>query len=405
MTVQVVVEVSSEETGDTLSNARTVRAKAVATQLDLGLAFKGGFLNAHRHRPDDTAAYVVDVVILLKEPAQRFHYGLFEIHFVGSAQSGMLAVDEGEIVFPVLVGMGEGDFDIVRFEVNDGIIGFGLQILRQQIEESVFGIIPFPVEGQGEAGVEIGVIPKEFLEVFLAEPVAAKNFRVGNKPGEGAVFFLAGSRSHVLPYQVAPLEFNPDGLAIPEGLGHEMGRQCVDCFRAHSVESDGLLEGFRIVFSPGIDFTDALPDLPEGNAAAIIPHGDLGIVQFDLDAFPVTHGKFVQGIVRHLLDKHIQPFVGGSALTGNVADIHAGAHADVLAPIEGFNRLFVVNGLGHFRKPPRGKKGLYGVGFWVWQGVGHQYWGNQGCWARNFWGRVRVNLTSTRNYSDPHSLD
>ena len=51
----------------------------------------------------------------------------------------MLPVDEGVVLFPVLAAVGEGHFNVMPFQMDDGVQGFLAHRFRKQVQQPVFG--------------------------------------------------------------------------------------------------------------------------------------------------------------------------------------------------------------------------------------------------------------------------
>ena len=62
---------------------------------------------------------------------------LLEGTLVGTALCGMLSVDEGVVFLAVLVGMGEGYFDVLALQVDDGIEGIVGHAVAQQVFQTM----------------------------------------------------------------------------------------------------------------------------------------------------------------------------------------------------------------------------------------------------------------------------
>jgi len=88
--------------------------------------------------------------------------------------------------------------------------------------------------------------------------------------------------------------------ADAEGFG-----QGVDGLGADTVQADAELEDIVIVFGTGVDLGDAIHDLAQGDAAAVVTDRDSGAVNLDLHLAPVAHDVFINGIVHNLLQEDV----------------------------------------------------------------------------------------------------
>ena len=84
---------------------------------------------------------------------------------------------------------------------------------------------------------------------------------------------------------------------------------------------------------PVLILRDALHDLAEGNAAAVVSDRDLRSVSVDLDFSTLAHDELVHRVVDDLLEHHVDA-VGRVGAVADPADVHAGAQPDVLERIQ-----------------------------------------------------------------------
>jgi len=88
-------------------------------QLVLGLALEHGALELDRDGRRDPLADVLAAILGLEELVDRFEEALAEGGEVRPAVGGVLAVHEGEVLFAVIVRMGEGELDPVADPVSN----------------------------------------------------------------------------------------------------------------------------------------------------------------------------------------------------------------------------------------------------------------------------------------------
>jgi hypothetical protein len=262
---------------------------------------------------------------------------------VGAAHGGVLAVDEGPVFLAVVLAVGDGDLDVLALEVDDGVEGLAGEFLGEEVLQAVLRLEGFAVEREGEAAVEEGVVPEHVLDELGAElEVLAEELLVGREldEGAGAVLGLGDAR---LGFQFALLELDDLGLAVAERLGAVGEGEGVDRLLPDAVEADGLLEGLGIVLGAGVDDGDAVHQLAERDAAAIVADLDGAVGELDLDLAAAAHHELVDGIIDGLLEQDVDAILGVSAVA-EPADVHAGAKADVLEGAEGLDAGFGIVG-------------------------------------------------------------
>ncbi len=54
-----------------------------------------------------------------------------------TAKRGVLAIDKGIVLLAILVGMGEGNLDILALQVNNIIKGLVIHTVSQQIAQTI----------------------------------------------------------------------------------------------------------------------------------------------------------------------------------------------------------------------------------------------------------------------------
>src|SRR5690606_26236826 len=114
--------------------------------------------------------------------------------------------------------------------------------------------------------------------------------------------------------QLSPFELGGFFPAFTDGGHFKVAAQRVYGFGADPVEADGLLEGAAIVFRAGIDLAYHVYHLTQGDAPAKITNGDGIILYGDLYALAVPHRVFVDTVVYHFFEEHIDAVVGAGAI-------------------------------------------------------------------------------------------
>ena len=179
------------------------------------------------------------------------------------------------------------------------------------------------------------------LEVLLSPPVVGKNLGVGDEPDQGAVFLL-GDLSSLFLTLLAAREEPALELAVAIADDLELGRQGVDGLVADAVEPDRELEDVVVVLAAGVDLGNAVDQLPQWNASAVVANGHLGAVARNHDPPTVAHDELVDRVVDDLLEHHVDA-VGRVRAIADAADVHTRPQPDVLEGIQRLNGLLVVD--------------------------------------------------------------
>ena len=108
-------------------------------ELRLGLRLENGIFDFDGDGGGDGGADVGGIVIFAEEFADDFDDGFAEGGLVAAALDGVLAVDETVVFFAVVLGVGEGNLDVVALEVDNRVEGFFAEVFFEKIEEAVFG--------------------------------------------------------------------------------------------------------------------------------------------------------------------------------------------------------------------------------------------------------------------------
>src|SRR5262249_44428640 len=128
---------------------------------------------ADRHRADHALANVVAFKLLMAVFIDGFEKAFAKCTEMGPAIAGVLTVDEGVKRFTkAAVAVGEAELEHFLRVMQRGINGFapvGLQVLQNQIEQTVAGLERFPVIMKLEPAVEIAVMTQPALDVFRAK--------------------------------------------------------------------------------------------------------------------------------------------------------------------------------------------------------------------------------------------
>ena len=157
---------------------------------------------------------------------------------------------------------------------------------------------------------------------------------------KSAVFFFAGYFLVFLDQHPA-FEFSRFFAPFPIGSNFKIMAQGIHGFRTYAIQSNTFLEGFAIVFCSGIDLTHHIHHFTQGNTPSIIPNGYCFSGNDYINMFTITHGMFINTIINHFFQQHINAIVCAAAIT-KFTDIHTGPEPDMLAPVEAPDAGFVI---------------------------------------------------------------
>lgn len=119
--MQVVVQLPGDEVAYEGADGFPFRADGIGSQLGLGLGFEDGFLYLDGDGGHEGGTDVPSLIVFLEKVPQGFDDGLPEGRLVGAPLRGVLPVDEGVVLLPILAAMGEGHLDVVPFQMDDGV--------------------------------------------------------------------------------------------------------------------------------------------------------------------------------------------------------------------------------------------------------------------------------------------
>ena len=108
-----------------------------------------------------------------------------------------------------------------------------------------------------------------------------------------------------------------------------------------AVQAHGELKDLVIVLGARVDDRDAINDLPQRNAAPVIPDDHLSIVELDANRVSVAHDELIHTIVDDFLEQDVDAVVQ-VAPVAEPANIHAGPKTNVLQGRECLDLTLVV---------------------------------------------------------------
>ena len=215
---------------------------------------------------------------------------------MGPTLRGVLAIDETLVVFPVRIGVRNGDFNVVVDQVNNGVPRIFIEVVAQQVLETVVALELFTVQVQRERGIQVGVVPQQALHMLHAVAVGLEHLAVRSERNHGAVAFFGLAPLFVVD-QFTTLEFGALDFTFPVAFHGKMSRKGIHSLGTHTIQSNRLLESTGIVLTTGVDFGNNVHHFAEWNATAKVPDLDLSISNGNAHALAVAHGMFIDAVV------------------------------------------------------------------------------------------------------------
>ena len=189
--------------------------------------------------------------------------------------------------------------------------------------------------------------------------IGSEQLGVGRKLDHRPVL-LVGLHHLAVLLELTLAELHPLHLPFADRLGGVIDRQSVDRFLAHPVQSHCLLEGVAVVFGARVDDRNALHQLAQGDAPAVVADPASLVGHFDLDLPAVPHREFIDGIIDRLLQQDVNAVLDMRSVA-QPANVHARPQPDVLRGGEGFDARFSVC-LGHELIDGTGKGKTHSIG-------------------------------------------
>ncbi len=171
---------------------------------------------------------------------------------MGAPLGGVLAVDERVEFLAVLVGVGDGNLDVVALEVDDGIEGIVGEALGEEVEKSAARDVALSVKVDCEAGVEVGEVLYELLDGLVAVVEGWEDCGVGLEVDECSVGLVGGEDGGCVG-EDAVAEAGGLHLSVADGADFKFAGQGVDGLEADAVEADAFLERLCVEFAAGVD--------------------------------------------------------------------------------------------------------------------------------------------------------
>ena len=338
--MQVVVYLGLDEITHKLVDARSGRLvflrygrpHVVRSEFGLGLAFEHRFFHIEsngRYNPvSDIGEFLILVVEFLDGTSDVFLQGTL----MRTPLGGVLTVHKRIVLFAILVGMRESDFNILALQVYDFIKSFGGHVVLQQVLQAMTRENTLTIVNEGQARIQISIVSKQCFDELIQELIANEQGVVRFKEDEGTGFF-GGIFGHIAD-ELTFLESSPTYLSIPEAGYLETATERIHCLDTHPVQPDTFLECLGIVLTSRIQLTDCLNELALRNAATIVTDAHPKVVldgHFDFLSGP--HLELVDAVVHHFLQKDIDTVIALLSIA-QTADVHTGADTDVLHVVQ-----------------------------------------------------------------------
>ena len=245
---------------------------------------------------------------------------LLESALMGAALCGVLSVHERVILLAILVGMRESYLDVLTLHVYYGVERVGSHRVGEQICQAVAREDAPTVVHNRKTRVEICVVAQHCLHEVVVERIAYEQCGVGFEEDIRAV--LVSRVLGDVRLEVAALELERTHLSVAVRLHLEMCREGVHRLHANAVQTHTLLERLRVVLAAGVEHADSLYELTLRNATTIVAHRHTqAVVDVYFYALAGVHLELVDGVVDHLLQKHIDAVLR-QLTVAQATDIH-----------------------------------------------------------------------------------
>ena len=218
-----------------------------------------------------------------------------------------------------------------------------VRVLVDEVQQPVLGLVERAVVADLQPGVQVGVEPQPPRDVLLAELGLLEDRRVGRELDQRTVTLAVLVHTLLVLLEHALLKGRAGELALAEARHGERPGERVDRLGAHPVEAHAELEHVVVVLGPRVDARDALDDLAQRDAPAVVAHGHFQAVDRQQHLVAVAHDELVDGVVDDLLEQDVNAVVVVAAVA-DAADVHARAGADVFEGRERLDLALVVDG-------------------------------------------------------------
>ena len=204
----------------------------------------------------------------------------------------MLTVYERIIFFSVLVTVRNHYFNILTFQMDDGIKRFGCHIFIQQINQTIPRVITFPVIKNRQSAVQKDIILQQRFNKLIFILIILEYCIIGYEYYFRSIGFLGRLYIRFINNDSLVI-FYPFAFSVTTTGYQKITAQGIDSFDTDTIQTDRFLESFTIIFGTGIHFTGDINDLAQRHTTAVIAnrYGTVGDGYFDCLA--ESHHVFV----------------------------------------------------------------------------------------------------------------
>ena len=309
MLMQVVIHLGLDEVAHIFVHAHPIRTHGQGAQFDLRLTLEHRLLHIHCDGRHDTVTDIGIFEVLTRKLLDGTRNMLLEGTLVRTALGGMLTVDERVVFLAILVGMGEGNLDILPFEMDDGVDALGGHVIVQQILQAITTQNAPAVIHDGKTRVQIRIVAEHNLHDIIMELVVLEQGIIRLEEDIGTILILR--ILGLVAFHHTSFKGDAAYLPFAEAPYLEPSAQRVHSLHTHTVQAHTLLERLRVVFTTCIKYAYRLHQLSLRDSTTIVAHGNTQVV-LDIDLYALTriHLEFVDRVVDHLLQQHVDTIFG-----------------------------------------------------------------------------------------------
>jgi len=346
--VQIVIHLLLHEVAYVFVHTHPIGRHGGRTELHLRLAFKHRLFHIEGNGGYDTVSDVSVFVILVIKFLDGAGNVFFESTLVRSAQGCVLSVDEGVVLFAILIGVGKGYFDVFAMQMDNGVKFLRRHTVFEKVHQSVARNEATTIVDDGKPRIQIGVITEHGVHRLLTIAVVLEQSVVRLEEDVSTVF--VGSVLSGVALQHSLFEYGRTNLSIAVATHFEVAAQGIYRLHTHTVQTHALLEGFAIVLSSRIQHTDGFNHLSLRDASSVVAHTDTEVlVDVYLDALAGVHLEFIDAVVDDLLQQDVDSVVA-MASVAQLSDVHTRSGAYMIHVAQVADVVFVI---------------LHGGSFWV----------------------------------------
>ena len=272
---------------------------------------------------------------------------LLEGTLMGSALCGMLTVYKRVVLLTILVGMREGNLDILTFQMDNRVEGIvGHAVLQQILQTMPREDAPIVIH-DGESRIQIGIVTEHILHDVILELIVQEQGVIGLEEDICAVLVLG-----VLRHVAQHLTTGKNRLAhltLTIAVHLEASAQGIHSLHTHTIQTDRLLKGLGVILTTCVQHRYSLYQLTLRDASSVVANADTQVlIDVHLDAVACMHLKLVDRVVDHLFQQHVDTVLRQGAIT-QTADIHTRTGTHMLHITQMTDVLIVISYLFNLR--------------------------------------------------------